>query len=256
VLPNVGRNVARQLGLPDTSVRDNLSAGCGDTGAAHPLLMLASALEHADPGAKVLVVGFGQGGDALLFETTDAITAYNNSHAGPSRWLARRKPCTYSRYLVLNNMLKIGRGIRAEVDKGSALTAAYRHRDLLTGLVGGRCTTCETHQIPRSRICANPDCSAFDSQVPHSFAESFGHVLSFTADNLTYTPDPPAIYGMIDFAEGGRLMMDFTNVSKEELHVGAPMRMVFRVKDHDSMRSFSRYFWKAAPAQTEVPARG
>lgn len=250
-LPQVDRAVANQLGLADASVRDSLTAGCGYTGAAHALLMLANALEQARPGEKIAIVGFGQGGDALLFEVTDAITAYQSRGTGAAKWLARRAPCPYPRYLALNNLLKMNHGMRAESDRGTALTAAYRHRDLLTAMLGGRCETCGTQQIPRSRICVNPNCRAVDNQVPHPFAESPGRVISFTADNLTYAPDPPAYYGMIDFAEGGRLMMDFTNVGKNGVRVGTPMRMVFRAKDHDLVRGFTRYFWKAAPVEPE-----
>jgi len=256
VFPGVAAMVAQRSGLPDSSVRDNLSAGCGDTGAAHPLLILTTALEVAKPGEKIVVVGFGQGGDALLFEATDAIGSYRERRPGPTKWLARRSQCSYPRYLAINDMIKIGRGLRAEADKGTALTAAYRHRDLLTGLVGGRCKLCDTHQIPRSRVCANPDCCSIDTQEPYQFAESTGRVVSFTTDNLTYTPDPPAYYGMIDFTAGGRLMMDFTNVSKEDLVVGRQMRMVFRVKDRDAIRSYARYFWKATPVQTEESSVG
>src|SRR3546814_8796970 len=36
-------------------------------------LMLAHVLETARPGEKLLLVGFGQGADALIFEITDAI---------------------------------------------------------------------------------------------------------------------------------------------------------------------------------------
>jgi uncharacterized OB-fold protein len=52
---------------------------------------------------------------------------------------------------------------------------------------------------------------------------------------------------MIQFEEGGRWMMDFTDVEESELEVGKPMRMMFRIKDVDSLRGFHRYFWKAAP---------
>ena len=75
-----------------------------------------------------------------------------------------------------------------------------------------------------------------------------GRILSFTADRLTYSPDPPALYGMIQFAEGGRCMLDFTDMDEADLVVEKPMRMMFRVKDVDSNRGFRRYFWKAAPA--------
>ena len=43
------------------------------------------------------------------------------------------------------------------------------------------------------------------------------NVMSFTADSLTYSPDPPAYYGMITFPEGGRFMADFTDSDKEQV---------------------------------------
>jgi uncharacterized OB-fold protein len=131
------------------------------------------------------------------------------------------------------------------MDKSSGLTAAWRHRDLLLTLTGGRCQTCGTYQIPRMKICVNPDCRGVETQAPHSFADSTGRIASWSADNLIYTPDPPAYYGMIDFEEGGRLMMDFADVQPDSIEVGTRMRMVFRVKDYDTVRGFNRYFWKA-----------
>lgn len=248
-MPRVDKAVAKTLGITEQSVRDSLAAGCGDTGAAHPLLMLVNALEEAKPGDRILTVGFGQGGDALLFEATAAISDYQRRGTGAKKWLTRRAACSYPRYLALNGLVKIDRGIRAEADKGTGLSAAFRHVDFLNGLVGGRCERCGTHQIPRARICVNPGCGAVDSQAPHSYAESSARVVSATADRLTYTPDPPAHYGMVDFQEGGRLMIDFTNVKADGVAVGSPMRMVFRVKDHDRQRGYTRYFWKAAPVE-------
>ena len=65
--------VAKAAGIDDKAICDPLHANCGDTGAAHALLLLAAALEKAKPGDKILVVGFGQGADALLFEATPEI---------------------------------------------------------------------------------------------------------------------------------------------------------------------------------------
>ena len=77
-----------------------------------------------------------------------------------------------------------------------------------------------------------------------------GRIKSYTADRLTYSPDPPACYGMIEFEEGGRVMIDFTDIDGDALKVGQPMRMMFRIKDYDAQRGFTRYFWKAAPANS------
>jgi hydroxymethylglutaryl-CoA synthase len=243
----VTRRVASASSLPAESITDSLADGCGDTGAAHSVLMLVRALETAKPGEKILVVGFGQGGDALVFEATDAIVDYQRRGSGVSKWLERRVPLAYHRYLALSGLVKVDRGIRAETDKPTAMTAAYRHRDLVLGLVGGKCTECGTRQIPRTNVCANPDCHLPETQAPEPFAEGLGKVISWSADSLTYTPDPPAYYGMIDFEGGGRLMMNFADIDSATLKVGLPMRMVFRIKDQDERRGFTRYFWKAAP---------
>jgi hydroxymethylglutaryl-CoA synthase len=248
-MPRVDSTVATMAGLPPETVGDNLFAGCGDSGAAHSLLMLVHTLETAKPGEKILIIGFGQGGDALLFEVTDAIEEYRRLGHGVTKWLARRTSLDYFRYLANSGLLKIDWGMRAETDKPTAQTAAYRHLDLLLGLVGGRCLNCGTNQIPMSTICVNPECGASDTQVPEPFSDKKGTVASWSADSLTFSPNPPAYYGMVDFAGGGRLLMDFTNVDEGGVAVGLPMRMVLRIKDYDKHRRFTRYFWKAAPLE-------
>ena len=246
-IPRANMALAKRLQINDEAVMEPLEDGCGDTGAAHALLMLAAALEAAVPGDRILVASFGQGADALLFEVGDGIESARAGGSGVGKWLARRRDCSYPRYQAFAGLVKIDRGIRAEADKQTAQTAHYRHRELLDGMVGGRCSRCGTLQIPATRICVNPDCGAWDTQEPQSFADFEGRVRSWTADQLTFTPDPPAYYGMVEFGEGGRLMMDFTDLGPEKVDVGTRMRMVFRVKDHDPQRGYTRYFWKAAP---------
>jgi len=241
------QTLARQSGIDPTKVRDNLSANVGDSGAAHSLLMLAQALESATAGEKVLIAQFGQGCDVLLFEITPAIADMKRS--GVSGSLARRKEETnYNKYLGFNGLIELEKGMRAEVDKRTALTVLYRKNDMLTGLVGGKCRVCGTGQYPRTRICVNPNCKAVDSQDPYSFADQAGTILSWSADFLTYSMSPPNHYGMITFADGGRFMADITDVEQGQIDSGTKVRMVFRVKDRDEKRGFIRYFWKAVPA--------
>jgi len=247
VVPRVGAAMAKACGVPEAAVADTLMAQCGDTGVAHPLLLLVKALEEAQPGDRIVVVGFGQGADALVFEATDAIAGVQRG-LGVSGHLARRRlESNYSKFLSFNDTIALERGMRAEADKMTALSALWRNRDAVTRFIGGRCTACGTRQFPRTRICVNPDCNAVDTQENEPFADKLGTVNSYTADRLTYSPDPPACYGMIQFADGGRWMMDFTDVDEADLAVGQNMRMMFRVKDYDPQRGFRRYFWKAAP---------
>ncbi|WP_339951040.1 3-oxoacyl-[acyl-carrier-protein] synthase III C-terminal domain-containing protein [uncultured Albimonas sp.] len=253
-MANVGKGVARAVGLPETSVADNLVATCGETGAAHPLVMLVHALETAAPGDLILAVGFGQGVDALLFRATDAILDARG-RTGVAAHLARgRADARYSRYLAINDLATMERGIRAEVDKQTKLSTHYRTKSMTQGMIGGACTRCGTKQFPKSRICVNPNCNAVDAQVDEPFSRKAATLNSWTRDQLTFSPDPPTYFGMVQFEGGGRLMSDLTDIAPgAELEVGTPMKMVFRIKDHDALRDFRRYFWKATPVE---PAAG
>ena len=162
---------------------------------------------------------------------------------------ARREDGNYMRYLSFNGLIDMERGMRAEPDKPTQMTVLYRNRDMIQGLVGGKCRACGTVQYPRQRYCVNPECNALDSQDDYAFSERSGTLMSYTADSLTYSPDPPTYFGMVQFDGGGRMLMDFIEVEAGKIDVGLPVRLVFRIKDADPMRGFVRYFWKATPAQ-------
>ena len=247
-LARVGGAVAKKIGINETAVRDTLGATCGDTGAAHALVMLIDALEDAKAGDRILVAGFGEGCDVLLFEVTPAIERARGRQGVKAALARRREDSNYMRYLSFNGLIDMERGMRAEVDKVTALTVLYRNRDMIHGLFGGKCRDCGTVQYPKQHYCVNPDCNKLNSQDPYGFAEMQGKLMSYTADNLTYSPDPPTYFGMVQFDEGGRMFMDITDVDPEKIDVGLQVRMMFRIKDLDDNRGFRRYFWKAAPA--------
>ena len=247
--------LAKRLGIPDASVRDNLQGTCGEAGAAHPLLMLVHALEQASPGDTMLVVGFGQGCDALVVEAGEHLAAARPRLGVAGHLTRRREETNYQRYLAINDLVTIERGLRAEIDRQTGLTTLYRNKGMLLGFIGGRCRSCNTPQYPKSKVCANPDCHAVESQDDYPFADRTATLNTHTADRLTYSPDPPAYYGMVQFDGGGRAMMDLADIDPgAELAVGQPMRMVFRVKDYDTQRGFRRYFWKATPVGTQREA--
>ena len=114
---------------------------------------------------------------------------------------AGRAEENYHRYLGINNLLTMDHGLRAETDKQTALTALYRNKEMLLALVGGKCSRCGTVQYPKTNVCVSPNCQATDTQEPHPFADMRAELRSFTADRLTYSPSPPAYYGMVQFAE-------------------------------------------------------
>jgi uncharacterized OB-fold protein len=103
-------------------------------------------------------------------------------------------------------------------------------------------------QFPKSDISVNPNDRSQGTQEDYPLAEVPARLMTFTADSLQYSPSPPVYYGMVDFEGGGRLIAEFADVF-EEPEVGADMQMVFRIKAVDEVRSFTKYFWKAAPVR-------
>jgi uncharacterized OB-fold protein len=244
VAPAAAQRLLRSLGLDQAQLADALREDCGDSGAAHPLLMLAAALEAAAPGDHILLVGFGQGVDALV------LSVPRDREAPPRPQLAaalarRREEGSYTRYLAHRGLLDVDFGKRAERDNRSAQSVMWRKQRQLAGFVGGRCAACGTVQFPKSRVCVNPACRHTDTQADFRLAELAGRVKTFTEDWQAFAPRPPAIYGNVEFEGGGNLLMELTDTEAGEARIGMPVRFVFRLKDVDNLRAFRRYFWKA-----------
>jgi uncharacterized OB-fold protein len=244
--------IAKKIGVRADAVVSDFQENLGETGAAHPLVMLVAALEQAQPGERIVVIGFGQGCDALLFQITDNIAKLPR-HRGITGSLKRGKSTNnYMKYLNFRGLLPVETGIRAEAPNQTAMTVLWREREMILGLVGGQCKSCGTAQFPKARICVNPSCRAANSQVPYEFADRKARIKTFTGDMLSVSMDPPNIYGLIQFDGGGRFMADFTDCDLDELHVGAPVEMTFRMRYDDQTRGFRGYFWKAVPLPEET----
>jgi 3-hydroxy-3-methylglutaryl CoA synthase/NAD(P)-dependent dehydrogenase (short-subunit alcohol dehydrogenase family)/putative sterol carrier protein len=248
-------NIARQLGAAPEAVVDNMHEVCGETGTAHPFIMFISALEKAQPGDRIVMVGFGQGANALLFEVTEHINnlSFRDGVAGS---LANKKTTSnYLKWLKFRDLIQTEMGIRAEAPTQTATSVLWRKNKMILGLVGGKCTACSTPQFPGMDICVNPDCGAFHSQEDYEFADVPARVKTFTADMLSVSVDPPAIYGMVQFDGGGRLTADFTDCELDDLKVGLPVKMAFKRKGADPQRGFVNYFWKAVPVIGDAAAK-
>ncbi|MDX2232903.1 MAG: 3-oxoacyl-[acyl-carrier-protein] synthase III C-terminal domain-containing protein [Hyphomonadaceae bacterium] len=255
VFKGVAESVAKKLGIRPEAVRDNLAAQVGEAGCAHALVMLAHALESAKAGQVIVVAQFGQGCEVSVFRVTDRIADWRPTR-GVSGWLADRKEETnYMKWLVFNGLVDWEKGMRSEKDNKTALTTLYRNNDMILGLVGGRCRETGTVQFPRTRISVNPNNATVDTQEPYKFAERAATVLTWSADHLTYAMSPPNHYGMMVFEGGGRIFMDITDVEPGDVESGTPVRMVFRVKEWDDRRGFTRYFWKAAPDRRRAASK-
>jgi uncharacterized OB-fold protein len=254
VFGRVPAQIAAGFGIASDKVSDNMHKVCGDTGTAHPVVMLALALEKASPGDKLLIACLGQGAAAMLFEVTDKIKNLSPRN-GISGCLADKKPeLNYIKFLSHRGMLQQDWMMRAEGNYKTALTTLYRSRKMILGMVGGKCTKCGTAQFPKSEMCVNPECGEIGTQEDCEFSDQPGKIKTYTSDLLTYTLDPPAHYGMITFENEGRGMFDFTDYEAGKIKVGLPVKMVFRIRNFDKPRGFIQYYWKARPVISKEEA--
>jgi 3-hydroxy-3-methylglutaryl CoA synthase len=230
-------------------VASGLEDGVGYAGAAHALLMLAAALETAEPGDRILLVGFGQGADALILQATDAIKTAKPAR-GVAGSIADALPTdSYLRLLSFYGGIEMEWGMRSEKSAKTPLTEQYRSGFQLEGFNAGRCGACGTLQFPQLQYCVR--CQAPREQFAQvSLRDETATVLTSTADWLSYHPAPPLWVGFVEFPGGARVMMEMVDIGKGGIDTGARLRMVYRIKEKDRQRGYNRYFWKSTPIGT------
>jgi 3-hydroxy-3-methylglutaryl CoA synthase len=238
--------VAKACGLVNVRVADSLVGAVGDCGTPQPLLMLAQSSQFIRPGQIVVMAGFGQGATALVFRAEPGLEAAGAAYA---RAISAGIPeeC-YTKLPAFSGAMDLDGGFRARGGPSEGLTVAYRYAKALLGFVGGRCRDTGDVVFPPSRLSLNHQKPAIDSQEPAPLADVGGKIASVTQDRLAYSPHPPSCYGLVDFSNGGRLMMEFTDGDANALRSGDDVRFAFRIKDRNSAIGFHRYFWKAVRA--------
>ncbi len=236
--PRAAAGFAKALGLdPKTQLQDGFWMTVGDTGAAQPLLMLAAALERVKAGDLVLVIGYGDGADAILLRATGARSA---AVAGVAQQIeVKRTLPSYGRYARFRRLMRKESGM----PDVSTPVPLWRDRHELLPLHGGRCAACGVVQFPMQRVCI--ECGDGRGLADVKLARR-GRLFTFTHDHVAETPDPPATHGVVDLDGGGRLYLQLTDCDPDRVAIDMPVELTFR-KLHDG-GGFPNYFWKARPA--------
>ncbi|MBI4303225.1 MAG: OB-fold domain-containing protein [Chloroflexi bacterium] len=243
-------SIGKKLGFEPNQIQEHLLGSVGNTGSAYPLTLLVAALEDAKPKDRIVVASFGSGSDAFLLQATENVVDIKDKRRGIKKSLAAKQMLpSYEKFVAFRNVIEVDKGIRGETVPWDQKSLSWRYREVILGLVGSRCKKCGTPQYPAQKVCVNPACKAIDQMEPYRFSDKKGSLFTYTEDNLAFSLNPPAIYGMIDFDGGGRNWFDLTDCESGSVKVGIPVEMSLRKKFTDEARGTHFYFWKAVPTK-------
>lgn len=239
------QGVSQSLGFDArTQLQDTLFDGVGNTGAAHPLMVLVAALEQAKPGDRILVASCGQGSDVLVLRVTNEITKLPKRRGIQGHLAPKRALPTYERYLLHREILQTTPEPPFKVE--SAATVMFRDRNWVLSLHGSRCRKCGMVSFPIQRVCYG--CQSKDDYDEVRLSDKQGKVFTFSLDSLAGGADVPLVQTILESEEGGaRIYCMMTDVDAKQVSVGMPVEMTFRCFRED--RGFYNYFWKCRPVR-------
>jgi 3-hydroxy-3-methylglutaryl CoA synthase len=232
-------DAAKRAGCdPARQLETSLVAEAGVLGTPEPLVLLARSLETAAPGDFLVVAGWGEGADALVFRATDRLPSARPRPVAERLAHPIMLP-SYERYLR-------ARGVLPAEPMGEAVTPIMEWKELKQDvrLYGSRCEACGLVQYPQARVCLA--CGARDRMTDHKIGKR-GTIFTFTIDNLAQVAEHPLPMAVVDVDGGGRLYLQVSDAVEGEVKVGAPVELTFR-RLHEGGGN-RNYFWKARPAR-------
>ena len=242
-------------------------------------------LRESDPQALVVMIS-GHGTIATAVEATQGgahdflekpldtdrvlITLRNAlQHVGLAREVTALKAAAEGQWAIVGESPALG-----ALEERIARVAPTPARVLITGENGTGKELVARAIHRRSPRAAKPfvevNCAAIPSELIESelfghvkgsftgaFADRTGKVVTWTADMLAVSWEPPVLYGLVQFDGGGRMLLEFTDCTQDDVSVGMPVRLSFRQKYFDKDRSgYQGYFWKAVPLRDEAGKAG
>ena len=234
--PRASADLAKALGFdPKRQLGEPLAAEIGCTGCAEPLLLLAHALDGAEPGQLILVGSYAEGADVLLFRVTDRI-ARGRAAIPVRRWIDDKMMLpSYEKYLKYRRVVEV-----EEVIEVVTNVLEFKELKQDVRLYGSRCRECGTVQYPMARVCIK--CQAQERMDDCRLARR-GTVFTYTVDHLIANVEHPLPMVVVDIDGGGRLYLQVTDT--DTIKVGDRVGLTFRRLNEGGGNH--NYYWKARP---------
>jgi hydroxymethylglutaryl-CoA synthase len=237
--PRAHATVARSLGIDGAKLQDILFLSVGSPGVPLVLMMLAGALEQAQPGDKLLVANHGDGADAFLVELSEAFAPVEGRKGLIGHLFQKRNLPNYTAYAHFRKLMQ-----REEPPLRSSAVTYWRDAKQELNFHGARCRNCGAVQYPIPRVCG--ECGTRDQLDEIKLARS-GTVYTFTLDHLVggQYVNVPAPRLVVDLESGGRVFLEMTDGDPQEVKVDMPVEVIFRRLHEGS--GFHNYYWKCRP---------
>jgi hydroxymethylglutaryl-CoA synthase len=244
------RSVARATGVRPEAFVDDLSKTVGNTGAAHPGLLLAGALERAKPGETIALLVVADGAEVLLFRATDAIASYQAASTVASLVAGGNDAIDYQKFLTWRGLLRREPPRRPDPLSPEA-PPSFRYEAWKYAFNGSKCDDCGTVHLPPQEVCAS--CKAVRRMSPLRMADVPATIATYTIDRLAFSLNPPSVFAVIDFEGGGRFRCEMTDVDPDAVAIGDKVEMTFR-RIFQASNGVVNYFWKAKPSKASETA--
>ena len=239
------KKMIKKLGFnQETQVQDPMLSSVGYCGTAHPIIMMAAALEEAKEGDVLLLAAYGDGADAMIFRVTDQIAKTKSRY--PIGVLLENKLMipSYARFLSYRGLIEAQPGGAFRLLPSA--TVAWREQRSILRCHASRCRQCGCLVFPVQRICYN--CRSKDDYEEVRVSENVGEVFTFTRDNLSGRSDDPVIVQTVAEMEGGlRFYSLMTDCDPDAIDLGTRVELTFR-RFHEGA-GFHNYFWKMRPVK-------
>lgn len=236
------KSMARLVGARTDALVDDRTAIIGNTGTAHPAILLASVLDQASPGALIAVVVLADGCDVLLFRTTDLLPTARQPISVDEQIASTSDGLSYAKFQIWRGVFQLERPRRPDLSPPTA-PPAFRYQDWKFSFSGSTCVRCGTRHLPPQVVCMG--CQAVDEMQQETFNRLRATLATFTVDHLANSESPPVAVGVLNFDGGGRYQCELTDVDASALAVGNRLEMTFR--KIFTAGGIHNYFWKARP---------
>lgn len=231
----------RAIGASPDTLAPDLTDQIGNTGTAHPALLLADVLDRATPNQTIAVVTLADGCSTHLLRTTDAITRRRPATRVRDRIAATRDDLSYGSFLTWRGQIHREPPRRPEPDRPAG-PPSLRGTAWKYGLFGSRDENGFVH-LPPARVSMGS--GEIDHMEMVRMADVRATIATFTVDRLAYSLSPPVVAAIIDFDGGGRFQCELTDVDPTTVKIGDRVEMSFRrLYTQDGIHN---YFWKARP---------